>query len=64
MDKVDISHKSTEYPVYNTQNSRRLTSQVKMPQSYLEGRRKQSQGRAKGERNLGGRGDRKGKRET
>ena len=48
---MDISKKSTEYPGYNPQNSRRLTSQraqVRMPQSHLGGRKKQSQ---EGERN-------------
>jgi hypothetical protein len=39
---VDISQekKSTEYPGYNPQNSRRLTSQ-RMPQSHLGVRRNQ-----------------------
>ena len=42
---MDISQKSTEYTGYNPQNIRRLTSQraqVRMPQSHLDGRRKQS----------------------
>jgi hypothetical protein len=63
---MDISQKSTEYPSYNPQNSRRLKSrksQVIMSQYLLRGRRKQSQ-EAEGGRYMGGRGDREGKRGT
>jgi hypothetical protein len=59
---VDISQKSTEYLGYNPLNSRRLTSrrfQVRMPQSYLGGRRNNCGMR--GGRELGGKGDREGK---
>ena len=66
---MDISQKkkkkSTEYLGYNPQNSRRLTSrraQVRMLQSHLGGREKQSQ-KAKGASDLGERGERKGKGE-
>jgi hypothetical protein len=40
----NINQKSTDYPGYNPQNSRRLASQsaeVRMLQSHLGGRRKQ-----------------------
>jgi hypothetical protein len=43
---MDISQESTPYLVYNSWNSRRITSrrtQVGIFQSYLGGRRKQSQ---------------------
>jgi hypothetical protein len=63
---VDISQKSREYLRYNPQNSRRLTSrraQVRMLQSHLGGRRKQSR-EAEGERELDGRREGEGKRET
>jgi hypothetical protein len=60
-----ISQKGTECPGYNSQNSRRLTSprsQVRMPQSNLEGRRKQSQDRGRGGIDLGGKEDKEGKK--
>ena len=44
--KCILAKKSTEYPGYNPQNSKRLTSQmaqVRVPQSHMGGRRKQSQ---------------------
>ena len=60
------TQKSTEYLGYIPQNSRRLTSQraqVRMLQSYLGGRRKQYLGE-EGGRNLGVRGEGKGKMGT
>jgi hypothetical protein len=45
--------------VQNTQDTRRLTPEVRMPQSHLGGKRKKSWGAEQGG-NLGGRGDRKG----
>ena len=55
--KNNSNNNKTEYPGYNSQNSRRLTSQrvqVRMFQSHLEGRRKQSQ-ETEGGWGLGGR---------
>jgi hypothetical protein len=42
---VDISQKCTKFPGYDPQNSKLRSQRVqeKMPQSHLEGRRKQSQ---------------------
>jgi hypothetical protein len=63
---VDISQKSTEYPRYNPQNSKKLTNrriQVRTPQSHLKGRRKQSQKREDG-KNFGGKEEREEKRGT
>ena len=48
--KNNSNNNKTEYPGYNSQNSRRLTSQraqVRIPQSHLRRRRKQSQVRGK-----------------
>jgi hypothetical protein len=62
---VDISHKSREYPEYNPQNSKILTSQrakVRMTQFHLGGRRNIH--RRGGRVDLGGKGEREGKRGT
>jgi hypothetical protein len=59
--------KSTEYPGYNPQDSRRLTSQrnqVQVTQSHLGGIRKQSWGGGRERGHLGGRADRERKRGT
>ena len=50
-----LAKENTEYPRYNPQNSRSLTSwraQVKMLQSHLEGKRKQSWGEEGGREGL------------
>jgi hypothetical protein len=63
--KQNNNNKNPEYPEYNPQNSKRLSRgrpQVRMPQSQLGGRRKQSQ--EGGGTDLGGKGYRKGKRGT
>jgi hypothetical protein len=50
---------STEYLRYNPQNSKRSTiAQVRMPQSHMGGRRKQSQMSGAGGKDLGGKVDR------
>lgn len=44
---MDINQKSAEHPVFIPQNLKKLSShksQVRTPQSHLEGRRKKSQG--------------------